>query len=70
MLEVVSSAEEDFDLFDAAAQETAAQFLIDLNAMVDAGEAAFDDAAVSTLLGGSVDIVEALSTGACDGFLS
>ena len=70
MLEVVSSAEEDFGLFDAAAQETAAQFLIDLNAMVDAGEAAFDDAAVSTLLGGSVGIVEALSTGTCDGFLS
>ncbi len=70
MLDVVSSAEEDFDLFDAAAQETAAQFLIDLNAMVDAGEAAFDDAAVSTLLGGSVDIVSALSSGACDGFLS
>ena len=70
MLEVVSSAEEDFGLFDAAAQETAAQFLIDLNAMVDAGEAAFDDAAVSTLLGGSVEIVEALSTGTCDGFLS
>ncbi len=70
MLEVVSSAEEDFDLFDAAAQATAEQFLIDLNAMVDAGEAAFDDAAVSTLLGGSVEIVEALSTGTCDGFLS
>ena len=70
MLEVVSSAEEDFGLFDADAQAAAEQFLIDLNTMVDAGEAAFDDAAVSTLLGGSVDIVEALSTGACDGFLS
>ena len=70
MLEVVSSAEEDFDLFDAAAQESAEQFLVDLNAMVDAGEAAFDDAAVSTLLGGSVEVVEALSTGTCDGFLS
>ena len=37
--------------------------------MVDAGAEAFDDAAVSTLLGGSIDIVEALSTGVCDGFL-
>ncbi len=70
MLEVVSSAEEDFDLFDADAQAAAEQFLIDLNTMVDAGEAAFDDAAVSTLLGGSVEVVEALSTGTCDGFLS
>jgi len=70
MLEVVSSAEEDFDLFDADAQAAAEQFLIDLNTMVDAGEPAFDDAAVSTLLGGSVEVVEALSTGTCDGFLS
>jgi len=70
MLEVVSSAEEDFDLFDTDAQAAAEQFLIDLNTMVDAGEAAFDDAAVSTLLGGSVEVVEALSTGTCDGFLN
>lgn len=69
MLEVVSGAQDDFDLFDADAQASAEQFLTDLEAMVDAGAEAFDDAAVSTLLGGSVDTVEALSTGVCDGFL-
>jgi hypothetical protein len=69
MLEVVSTGQDDFDLFDADAQATAEQFLTDLQAMVDAGPEAFDDAAVSTLLGGSVDVVEALSTGECDGFL-
>lgn len=37
---------------------------------VDAGEEAFDEDAVSTLLGGSVTVVDALSTGTCDGFLN
>ena len=69
MLGVVSAGQPDFDLFDEAAQATAEQFLADLNTMVDAGPEAFDDDAVSTLLGGSVDIVESLSTGECDGFL-
>jgi len=69
MLGVVSAAEPDFGLFSPEAQDTAAQFLTHLNTMVDAGAEAFDDAAVSTLLGGSIDIVEALSTGVCDGFL-
>lgn len=45
------------------------QFLEDLQAIVDAGPDAFDDAAVGTLLEGSVGIVSALSTGECDGFL-
>jgi hypothetical protein len=37
--------------------------------MVDAGADAFDDDAVATLLGGSVDLVELLSEGGCEGFL-
>ena len=69
MLGVVSAGQPDFDLFDEASRATAEQFLADLNTMVDAGPDAFDDDAVSTLLGGSVDIVESLSTGECDGFL-
>ncbi len=36
--------------------------------IVDAGPVAVDDAAVGTLLEGSVGIVSALSTGECDGF--
>jgi hypothetical protein len=59
----------DFDRFSPDAQATAEQFLVDLEAMVDAGEQAFDDAAVSTLLGGSAGVVEALGSGECDGFL-
>jgi hypothetical protein len=69
MLEVVSSAEADFGSFTPDFEALAEQFLVDLTAIVEAGEAAFDDEAVATLLGGSVDIVEALSTGPCDGFL-
>ena len=65
----MSAGQPDFERFSPDAQATAEQFLIDLQAMVDAGEQAFDDAAVSTLLGGSVDFVEALSSGECDGFL-
>ena len=42
---------------------------MNLTAIVDAGPEAFDDAAVGTLLQGSVGIVSALSTGECDGFL-
>ena len=70
MLGVVSAGEADFGLFEPDAQAAAEQFLIDLDTMVDAGEEAFDDDAVSTLLRGSVAVVEALSTGTCDGFLS
>lgn len=69
MLAVVSTAEADFGLFPPATQAVAEQYLADLEAMVDAGEAAFDDAAVSTLLGGAVEIVEALTNGECTGFL-
>jgi len=69
MLDVLSAGQPDFERFSPDVQATAEQFLIDLQSMVDAGEQAFDDAAVSTLLGGSVDVVEALSSGECDGFL-
>jgi hypothetical protein len=65
---VVRSAEPDFGLFPDS-RDVIEQYLSDLEAMVDAGEAAFDDAAVSTLLGGAVEVVDALSNGECTGFL-
>jgi hypothetical protein len=68
MLEVVRQGEEDFGLLPGY-QADGEQFLADLEAMVDAGPDAFDDAAVGTLLGGSAALVEALASGECDGFV-
>jgi hypothetical protein len=62
-------AQPDFPRFDAEGQVTASQFVADLGAIVDAGPAAFDDAAIGTLLSGTIAIVELWSTGECDGFL-
>jgi hypothetical protein len=69
MLEALASAEPEFERFDDEEQAAAEQFLVDLTAIVDAGEGAFDDEASGTLLAGSVDFVTALATGECDGFL-
>lgn len=69
MLAVLEGSQADFDLFGADGRATAEVYLADLQAMVEAGEAAFDDDAVSTLLGGAIDVVELLSSGECDGFL-
>jgi hypothetical protein len=68
MLAVVDGAQADFDLFPDS-RATIEQYLTDLRSMVDAGEAAFDDDAVGTLLSGAVEVVDALSGGACTGFL-
>lgn len=69
MFEVLEGATPDFDRFDDEEQAAAEQFFTDLEAIVEAGEDAFDDEASSTLLGGSVSFVTALATGECDGFL-
>jgi Peptidase family M28 len=69
MYEVVSGSQEDFDLLGGGGTAVAEAYLADLEAMVEAGETAFDDEAVSTLLGGAVDLVEALTTGECTGFV-
>ena len=69
MLAILEQAEPDFSRFSTADEAASQQFLTDLTAIVDAGPEAFDDAAVGTLLQGSVGIVSALSTGECDGFL-
>jgi hypothetical protein len=68
MRDVLSQAQQDLDLFPGYRAE-GEQFLADLETMVEAGPEAFDDAAVGTLLGGSVALVEALTTGECDGYL-
>jgi len=69
ILEALESAEPEFERFDDDEQVAAEQFLVDLAAIVDAGEQAFDEQASATLLSGSVDFVSALATGECDGFL-
>ena len=69
MLNIVTQAEPDFSRFSAADEAASQQFLVDIGAVVDAGPEAFDDAAVATLLEGSVGLVSALATGECDGFL-
>ena len=69
MLAVVSRAQPDLGRFPAPGQATVTQFLADLQAMVDAGPEAFDDADVGVLLGGSAALVELLSQGDCDGFV-
>jgi Zn-dependent M28 family amino/carboxypeptidase len=65
MLGLVSAAEPDYGKFDAEQQATTIQFLADLNRIVDAGAAAFSDADVGTVLGGSGALVAALASGEC-----
>ena len=69
MAGVVDQATPDFDRFAPADEAASRQFVEDIQAVVDAGPDAFDDAAVRTLLGGSADLVRALSIGECEGFL-
>lgn len=69
MFEIVGQAAPDFDRFSTADEAASQQFLEDIGAVVDAGPEAFDDAAISTLLEGSVGLVTALATGECEGFL-
>jgi hypothetical protein len=64
MLEVVRQGQGDFDLLPGY-EDDGQQLLADLQAMVDAGPEAFDDAAVGTLLGGSAGLVEALASSEC-----
>lgn len=68
MLEVVERGQADFDRFPEAGQATAERFLADLEGIVAAGPAAFDDEAMGTLLSGSAAIVGLLSAQDCDSF--
>jgi hypothetical protein len=70
ILELVVAAEPEFGLLGPAARAAIAQYLIDLQAIVDAGPAAFDDVADGILLGGAVVLVSALEELECDAFIS
>jgi acetylornithine deacetylase/succinyl-diaminopimelate desuccinylase-like protein len=69
MQEVLEGAVPDFNRFAAEERAAAEQFVEDLGAIVDAGPDAFDEAASSTLLGGSVSFVTALASGECASFV-
>ena len=69
MLGLLEQVESDLGDFSAEDEAATQQYLTDIRAMVDAGEGRFDDAALQTLLGGAVELVEALAHGECDGFL-
>ena len=69
MLGLLEQVESDLGDFSAEDEAATQQYLTDIRAMVDAGEGQFDDAALQTLLGGAVELVEALTHGECDGFL-
>jgi len=68
LLEIVRQGQEDLRLLPGY-ETSVTRFLVDLEDMVDAGSEAFGDDAIGTLLGGAVVLVEALTTGDCDGFL-
>jgi Zn-dependent M28 family amino/carboxypeptidase len=69
MLEVTTAARPHFSRFGPAGQAASEQYVADLEAIVDAGPEAFDDAAIGTLLAGAAAFVDALTKGECDGFL-
>ena len=69
MLEVTTAARADFYRFGPAGQAASEQYVADLQAIVDAGPEAFDDAAIGTVLAGAAAFVDALTQGECDGFL-
>ena len=62
-------AEPDFELFPPGQQMPIQQYLVDLQGIVAAGPAAFDEAANATLLGGAVEVVSALTEVTCDAFI-
>lgn len=67
--DLLVQAQPDFTRFSDADRVVSDQFVTDLGVIVDAGPAAFDDAAVGRLLAGTVGIVDLWASGECDGFL-
>ncbi|MGA9275880.1 M28 family peptidase [Ilumatobacter sp.] len=65
MLDVVARAEPDFAILAGDGPATSAQFLVDLHAIVDAGAAAYDDAASGAILGGSAALIDGLANSEC-----
>lgn len=70
ILAFVQRAEADLDRYPADAQADIEQFVADLEAMVAAGEAAFDDADASTLVGATASLAALFSDGDCDDLLN
>ncbi len=68
--DVVNQAITDIDRFTGTPRTQLQQFHDDLNAVVAAGAGQFDDTDVANLLGGAVNAVNLLTSGACDGFLA
>ncbi len=69
MLSIVEAAQPDYGRFSPEDQIVAEQFVIDLRGIVTAGAAAYDSAAVGTLLGGASFFVSTLRTLECDPYL-
>ena len=69
MLAVLRRGEPDLTRFPPDIKPTLDKYLTDVQSMVDAGPAAFDADAVSTLLGGAVQLVDALTKLPCDSFV-
>ena len=65
LLDLVARAEPDFALLPGDGPATAAEFLIDLQAIVDAGAEAYDDAAGGIVLAGAAALVNGLAEAEC-----
>lgn len=70
LLRIVDAAEPDFALLCVQEQLNSEQFLSDLQAIVGAGPDAFDNAAVSILVGGAAALVSAMAAVDCDPYLT
>ncbi len=70
MLDIVERAEVDFGLVTAVDRGTLDQYIVDLRAIVEAGEAEFDEADINPLLSGAATMVGALATTECDGYVA
>jgi hypothetical protein len=69
VLAVVEQGIVDLDRLSPEAQEAGLRILADLQAIVDAGPDAFDDAATQTLIGGAAELIELLTQAECNGFV-
>jgi hypothetical protein len=65
LLDLVARAEPDFGRLPGDGPATTARFLVDLQAIVDAGPDAYDDAATGVVLGGAATLVNALAESEC-----
>jgi len=68
LLAFAKQSEPDLPLLSPGAAVQILQFVIDLQAIVDAGAAAFDDAAIATVMNGIDQMVESLTRTSCQSF--